>query len=48
MREELYYGNISPNEKQSIRDTGFDQALRTLSENEEKLTDYWMARRNNS
>ncbi|WP_373264093.1 DUF6809 family protein [Hungatella hathewayi] len=39
MLEKLFYGNISPNEKQFIRGTGFDKAMRTLSENEDKLTE---------
>lgn len=39
MLEELYYGNINPNEKQFIRNTDFDRAMRTLSENEDKLTE---------
>jgi len=38
MLEELYYGNINPNEKQFIRNTQFDKAMHILSENEEKLT----------
>lgn len=38
MLEELYYGNIRPNDKQFIRDTQFDKAMHVLSENEEKLT----------
>ena len=39
MLEELFYGNINPNEKQFIRNTDFDRAMRTLSENEDKLTE---------
>lgn len=39
MLEELYYGNIRPNDKQFIRDTQFDKAMHMLSENEAKLTD---------
>jgi hypothetical protein len=38
MLEELYYGNIKPNDKQFIRDTQFDKAMHVLSENEAKLT----------
>jgi hypothetical protein len=38
MLEELYYGNIRPNDKQFIRDTQFDKAMHVLSENEGKLT----------
>lgn len=38
MLEELYYGNIRPNDKQFIRDTQFDKAMHVLSENEAKLT----------
>lgn len=38
MLEELYYGNIRPNDKQFIRNTQFDKAMHVLSENETKLT----------
>jgi len=38
MLEELYYGNIRPNDKQFIRNTQFDKAMHVLSENEAKLT----------
>jgi len=39
MLEELYYGNINPNAKQFIRNTGYDKAMRTISESEDKLTE---------
>lgn len=39
MLEELYYGNINPNDKQFIRGTGYDGAMHMLSENEDKLTE---------
>ena len=39
MLEELFYGNINPNERQFIRNTDFDRAMRTLSESENKLTE---------
>lgn len=39
MLEELFYGNINPNEKQFIRNTAFDKAMQTLCDNEDKLTD---------
>jgi len=39
MLEELYYGNINPNEKQFIRNIGYDKAMRTISESESKLTE---------
>lgn len=39
MLEELYYGNINPNERQFIRNTDFERAMRILSENEDKLTE---------
>lgn len=39
MLEELYYGNINPNEKQFIRNTEYGRAVQTLSENEDKLTE---------
>jgi len=35
--EELWYGNINPQDKQFNRGTKFDEALRLLSRNEEKL-----------
>lgn len=38
MLEELYFGNINPNDKQFIRGTEYDKAMHILSENEEKLT----------
>lgn len=37
MLEELYFGNINPNVKRVIRDSRYDQAMRVVSENEEKL-----------
>ena len=37
--EELYYGNINPNEKQFIKNTDFDKAMHALSQNEDKLTE---------
>ncbi|MNP49528.1 hypothetical protein D3C76_1437170 [compost metagenome] len=39
MLEELYYGNINPNEREFIRNTDFDRAMRILSENVDKLTE---------
>lgn len=39
MLEELYFGNINPNEKQFIRNSDFDRAMQTISVNEEKLTE---------
>ena len=39
MLEELFYGNINPNERQFIRNTDFDRAMRTISENEDNLTE---------
>lgn len=35
--EELYYGNINPNTKSFKSGSGFQKAMRTVSENEEKL-----------
>lgn len=37
--EELYFGNINPNEQQFIRGTEFEKAMRSLSDSENKLTD---------
>lgn len=37
--EELYYGNINPNEKRFEKDTQFAKALETFCENESKLTE---------
>jgi len=36
--EELYYGNINPSCKQYHRGTQYDDALRCLNKNEEKLS----------
>lgn len=37
--EELYYGNINPNEKCFEKDTQFAKALERFCENESKLTE---------
>jgi len=39
MLEELYFGNINPNEKQFIRNSDFDRAIQIISANEAKLTE---------
>lgn len=39
MLEELFYGNINLNDQTFIRNTDFDKAMRTLSGNEDKLTE---------
>ena len=39
MLEELYFGNINPNEKKFIRGTRFDRAMQTVGDNENKLTE---------
>ena len=39
MLEELYFGNINPNEQQFIRGTDFDKSMRVLSDSENKLTE---------
>ena len=39
MLEELYFGNLNPNDRSYIRDSGYGKAVRTISENEEKLTE---------
>lgn len=36
--EELYYGNIRPNEKQFRRETQYAKAVEVFCENEDKLT----------
>ena len=36
--EELYHGNINPNERILIRNTQYDTALKVLSENEDVLS----------
>ncbi len=36
--EELYYGNINPNEKRRNRGSRYAKAIDTVAENEEKLT----------
>jgi hypothetical protein len=38
MIEELYFGNINPNEKQFDRSSEYGEYMKTISENEEKLT----------
>ena len=35
--EELYYGNINPNEKRYKKDTPYDKALSIFTANEDKL-----------
>ena len=35
--EELYYGNINPNEKRYKKATPYDKALSTFTANEDKL-----------
>jgi len=37
--EEFYYGNLNPNERSFIKDSAYSQAVRTISENEEKLAE---------
>lgn len=39
MLEELYYGNINPNEKQFLRGTDYAKALQTISNSEDKLSE---------
>lgn len=39
MLEEFYYGNLNSNERSFIKDSAYSQAVRTISENEEKLTE---------
>lgn len=39
MLEELYFGNLNPNDRSYIRDSGYGKAVRKISENEEKLTE---------
>lgn len=39
MLEEFYYGNLNPNERSFIKDSTYSQAVRTISEKEEKLTE---------
>ncbi len=38
MLEELYYGNINPNEQIFIKDSQYGKAMKIISGNEEKLT----------
>ena len=38
MIEELYFGNLNPNEKQFDRNSEYAETMKTISENEEKLT----------
>ena len=37
--EELYFGNINPNERHFLRGTDYDKALSTFSRSEDKLTE---------
>lgn len=37
MLEELYFGNINPNDQTFIRDSAYGKAVQTMSENEDKL-----------
>lgn len=37
MLEELFYGNIDPNNKQIVRGTRYDEATHIVAETEEKL-----------
>jgi hypothetical protein len=37
--EELFFGNINPNEKQFVRNSDYDKAMQTISENEDRLTE---------
>ena len=39
MLEELFYGNINPNERSFIRDSAYGKAVQTMSESEDKLTE---------
>jgi len=39
MLEEIYLGNINPNEKKFIRGTRFHRAMQTVGYNENKLTE---------
>ena len=39
MLEELYFGNINPNDQSFIRDSSYGKAVQTMSENEDKLTE---------
>ena len=38
--EELYYGNINPNENQFDRNSQYAKFIKTITENEVKLTEY--------
>jgi hypothetical protein len=38
MLEELYFGNINPNEKQFIRDSEYAENMQIIADNEEKFT----------
>jgi len=38
MLEELFFGNINPNEKQFIRNSEYAKNMKIISDNEEKLT----------
>lgn len=36
--EELYFGNINPNEKPFVRNSHYDRLIQTVSTNEDQLT----------
>ncbi|HWQ50693.1 MAG TPA: hypothetical protein VN369_02720, partial [Terriglobales bacterium] len=36
---ELYFGNINPNEKQFVQNSGYSKAMQTIFTNEGKLTE---------
>ncbi len=38
MLEELYFGNINPNEKHFIRNSEYAENMQIIADNEEKLT----------
>lgn len=39
MLEELYFGNLNPNDRSYIRGSTYGKAVQTMSQNEDKLTE---------
>lgn len=37
--EELYFGNINPNEKQFVQNSDYDKAIQIIAANEDRLTE---------
>ena len=38
--EDLYFGNINPNEKQFVRNSDYDKTIQAIAESEDKLNEF--------